>query len=108
MKSFGASVASSSIIISHKTCGQGARGTGTRHVVYWRHTKENGVQPLKVNLIIYDNDILQVKIFLQCYFILLVGRTCCGSGHRVQLLSLGSGVLSMHGEAGGVPDAGGN
>ena len=32
-----------------------------RHVVYWKHTNESGVQPLKVNLIIYENDVLQVK-----------------------------------------------
>ena len=32
-----------------------------RHVVYWKHTNEAGVQPLKVNLIIYENDVLQVS-----------------------------------------------
>ena len=29
--------------------------------MYWKHTNESGVQPLKVNLIIYENDLLQVK-----------------------------------------------
>jgi hypothetical protein len=29
--------------------------------VYWNHPFESGAQPLKVNLIIYENDILQVK-----------------------------------------------
>ena len=41
---------------------QGTKGRGMRHVVYWKHTNEAGVQPLKVNLIIYDNDVLQVSI----------------------------------------------
>ena len=39
---------------------QGAKGLGTRHVVYWNHPYESGAQPLKVNLIIYENDVLQV------------------------------------------------
>ena len=39
---------------------KGTKGRGTRHVVYWKHTNESGVQPLKVNLIVYDNDVLQV------------------------------------------------
>ena len=38
---------------------QGAQGRGTRHVVYW-NLNETGMQPLKVNLIIYENDVLQV------------------------------------------------
>ena len=39
-------------------------GLGVRHVVYWQlHTGElSGAtnQPLKVNLIVYDNDVMQV------------------------------------------------
>ena len=41
---------------------KGTKGRGTRHVVYWKHTNESGVQPLKVNLIVYENDVLQVKV----------------------------------------------
>ena len=40
---------------------QGAQGRGTRHVVYWNHPHEAGAQPLKVNLIIYENDVMQVR-----------------------------------------------
>ena len=42
---------------------QFTKGQGVRHVVYWRHSTDQGVQlqPLKVNLILYDNDVLQVK-----------------------------------------------
>ena len=29
-------------------------------MVYWNHPYESGAQPLKVNLIIYENDVLQV------------------------------------------------
>ena len=39
------------------------KGQGVRHVVYWRHYTDPGglqVQPLKVNLILYNNDVLQV------------------------------------------------
>ena len=36
---------------------------GVKHVVYWKHTNEAGAQPLKVNITVYDNDILQVIFF---------------------------------------------
>ena len=39
---------------------QGTRGRGVRHVVYWRHDTDIGVHSLKVNLILYENDVLQV------------------------------------------------
>ena len=43
---------------------QGAEGNrGVKHVVYWKHTNEAGAQPLKVNITVYDNDILQVIFF---------------------------------------------
>ena len=42
---------------------QGTRGRGVRHVVYWRHSIDT-VQPLKVNLILYENDVLQVRYLL--------------------------------------------
>ena len=36
---------------------------GVKHVVYWKHKNEAGAQPLKVNITVYDNDILQVIDF---------------------------------------------
>lgn len=33
-----------------------------RHVVYWNHNWESGAQQLKVNLIVYDNDVMQVRV----------------------------------------------
>lgn len=36
-------------------------GLGVRHVVYWNLNADAGSQALKVNLIVYDNDTLQVK-----------------------------------------------
>ena len=43
---------------------QATKGQGVRHVVYWRHSTDPGlqVQPLKVNLILYENDVLQVGL----------------------------------------------
>ena len=43
---------------------EATKGQGVRHVVYWRHSTDQGVQlqPLKVNLILYDNDVLQVLL----------------------------------------------
>ena len=45
---------------------QATKGQGVRHVVYWRHSTDPGlqVQPLKVNLILYENDVLQVGLVL--------------------------------------------
>ena len=37
-------------------------GVGVRHVVYWSLGADAGSQSLKVNLIVYDNDILQVSV----------------------------------------------
>ena len=43
---------------------EATKGQGVRHVVYWRHSTDPGlqVQPLKVNLILYENDVLQVGL----------------------------------------------
>jgi hypothetical protein len=30
-------------------------------VVFWKYTNEQNVQPIKVNLVVYENDLLQVK-----------------------------------------------
>ena len=49
------------LIFNQSVATQGTKGRGTRHVIYWKHTNEAGVQPLKVNLIVYENDILQVS-----------------------------------------------
>ena len=35
-------------------------GLGVRHVVYWHLSADSASQALKVNLIVYDNDVLQV------------------------------------------------
>ena len=45
---------------------QATKGQGVRHVVYWRHSTDPAlqVQPLKVNLILYENDVLQVGLVL--------------------------------------------
>ena len=40
---------------------QGASGRGIRHVVFWKYTNEINVQPIKVNLVVYENDLLQVS-----------------------------------------------
>ena len=40
---------------------QGARGKGTKHIVYWRlPSGGNEGQPLKVNLVVFENDTMQV------------------------------------------------
>ena len=36
-------------------------GRGVRHVIFWKYNNENGTQPVKVNLVVYENDVLQVK-----------------------------------------------
>ena len=41
---------------------QGAAGRGVRHVVFWKYTNEANIQPVKVNLVVYENDLLQVKL----------------------------------------------
>ena len=38
---------------------------GVKHVVYWKHTNEAGAQPIKVNITVYDNDVLQVVGFIR-------------------------------------------
>jgi len=46
---------------SHNLNMKGTKGRGIRHVIYWKHPNtEPGSQPMKVNLILYENDILQV------------------------------------------------
>ena len=53
---------------------QGVKGKGTKHIVYWRTPNGNEGQSLKVNLIIYENDVMQVKHTLcsnQKYSVLL-------------------------------------
>ena len=59
-----------------------------KHVVYWKQSQEQGAQPLKVNITVYDNDILQVGFIPTVRYVpqLRVGE-------RVQLLALGVGVL---------------
>ena len=37
------------------------KGKGTKHIVYWRTPNGNDGQSLKVNLIIYENDVMQVQ-----------------------------------------------
>ena len=44
---------------------QDTQGRGTRHVVYWNHNVESGGQSLKVNPIVYDNNVLQVTILIK-------------------------------------------
>ena len=45
---------------------------GTRHVVYWNYTNEDGggAQPLKVNLLVYENHVLQVRSTHHVVFVL--------------------------------------
>ena len=61
-----------------------------KHVVYWKQSQEPGAQPLKVNITVYDNDILQVV-----HSVAPVSHHVSHShvGERVQLLALGVGVL---------------
>ena len=69
--------------------GKGADGKrGVKHVVYWKQSQEPGAQPLKVNITVYDNDILQVVIVPTVHHV-----HHCYVGERVQLLALGVGVL---------------
>ena len=46
---------------------QGVKGKGTKHIVYWRTPNGNDGQSLKVNLIIYENDVMQVQHLLCSY-----------------------------------------
>ena len=39
----------------------GAQGRGIRYVVYWKTGLENNVQQIKVNLVLYENEILQIS-----------------------------------------------
>ena len=81
---------------------QGVKGKGTKHIVYWRTPNGNDGQSLKVNLIIYENDVMQVKHTLcsnQKYSVLLkywiqnnVGSCQYGNvkGHWKQFFLVGS------------------
>ena len=59
-----------------------------KHVVYWKQSQEPGAQQLKVNITVYDNDILQVGIVPTIHHV-----PQSRAGERVQLLALGVGVL---------------
>ena len=39
----------------------GAQGKGIRYVVYWKGGMENNSQQIKVNLVLYENELLQVS-----------------------------------------------
>ena len=39
----------------------GAQGKGIRYVVYWKGGLEGNVQQIKVNLVLYENEILQIS-----------------------------------------------
>ena len=39
----------------------GAQGKGIRYVVYWKGGLENNSQQIKVNLVLYENELLQVS-----------------------------------------------
>ena len=39
----------------------GAQGKGIRFVVYWKAGLENNLQQIKVNLVLYENEILQIS-----------------------------------------------
>ena len=65
--------------------------------MYWKHTNESGVQPLKVNLIVYDNDLLQVRsdnVYIPTY------TEESLLGYWVEFLSLDIRVLSWNGKIG--------
>ena len=83
---------------------QGTKGRGVRHVVYWKHTNESGVQPLKVNLIVYDNDVLQVKVstILKRKIQLSIPE-----GDRIKFLLVDIRVLSRNDKVGRVHSPGG-
>ena len=47
---------------------KGARGVGTRHVVYWIHPYESGAQPLKGRHVMQSGicDVLTSRIWFLC------------------------------------------
>ena len=58
---------------------------------------ESGGQSLKVNLIVYDNNVLQVTKLINCSIV----TEEIFSGPRIKLLPVGLGELQRDGEAGG-------
>ena len=78
---------------------------GVRYVVYWHLlSPEAGSQPLKVNLIVYDNDVGGGRrddeaVVGDCIEIL-----AGDAGHGDKLLPLGAGVLPDHGQSCGQSD----
>ena len=73
-------------------------------MIYWKHSNEAGVQPMKVNLIIYENDVLQVSGWENCK----QNKHLSMLGDWIQLLPLDSGLLSRDGKAGGYHHPRGN
>ena len=69
-------------------------------MVYWKHSQEAGAQPLKVNITVYDNDILQVTnpniLSTVLRFVFLIA-----AGKGIKLFPLGVGMLPSNVKTGG-------
>ena len=75
---------------------QGTKGRGIRHVIYWKHPNtEPGSQPMKVNLILYENDILQVcQSNLYC-FVVYCSVEVTGSSFYLWVLDCYPAILKL-------------